>query len=233
MAREVVVVSAGVRTAIGTFGGSLKDIPPTELAARWSRSRSRAPMWKARTWAMWCLATSSTPSRATCTCRAWPPSTAAARGNPGHQRQPPVRLGAAGHRQSSSQSIQLGDYDVAIGGGCRGHEPRALRQPEHALGFAHGRHQDGGHDGRRAARPLPHHPHGCDGRKRGQGMGHHPRRPGRAGAGKPPARRKSLGRGRFKGQIVPVMLKSKKGEVAFDKDEHFRPGCHAGRLDRR
>ena len=31
MSREVVVVS-GVRTAIGTFGGSLKDLPPTELA---------------------------------------------------------------------------------------------------------------------------------------------------------------------------------------------------------
>ena len=32
MTREVVVVS-GVRTAIGTFGGSLKDVPPTALAA--------------------------------------------------------------------------------------------------------------------------------------------------------------------------------------------------------
>ncbi|MFM2427321.1 MAG: hypothetical protein RL707_1147 [Pseudomonadota bacterium] len=31
--REVVVVS-GVRTAIGTYGGSLKDIPPSELAAQ-------------------------------------------------------------------------------------------------------------------------------------------------------------------------------------------------------
>ena len=30
--REVVIVS-GVRTAIGTFGGSLKDTPPTELGA--------------------------------------------------------------------------------------------------------------------------------------------------------------------------------------------------------
>ncbi|PMP73315.1 MAG: acetyl-CoA C-acyltransferase, partial [Chloroflexus aggregans] len=30
--REVVVLS-GVRTAIGTFGGTLKDTPPTELAA--------------------------------------------------------------------------------------------------------------------------------------------------------------------------------------------------------
>src|SRR5205823_80372 len=32
-AREVVILS-GVRTAIGDYGGSLKDIPPTELAAR-------------------------------------------------------------------------------------------------------------------------------------------------------------------------------------------------------
>ena len=29
--KEVVVVS-GVRTAIGTFGGSLKDVPPTTTA---------------------------------------------------------------------------------------------------------------------------------------------------------------------------------------------------------
>ena len=33
MSREVVVVS-GVRTAIGTFGGSLKDTPPTQMAAQ-------------------------------------------------------------------------------------------------------------------------------------------------------------------------------------------------------
>ena len=32
MSREVVIVS-GVRTAIGTFGGSLKDVPPTKLGA--------------------------------------------------------------------------------------------------------------------------------------------------------------------------------------------------------
>ena len=33
MQREVVVVS-GVRTAIGDFGGGLKDVAPTELGAR-------------------------------------------------------------------------------------------------------------------------------------------------------------------------------------------------------
>ena len=40
MSREVVVVSA-VRTAIGTFGGSLKDIPPTDLAAQVVRASSQ------------------------------------------------------------------------------------------------------------------------------------------------------------------------------------------------
>ena len=36
MSRQVVVVS-GVRTAIGDYGGALKDLPPTELAARVAR----------------------------------------------------------------------------------------------------------------------------------------------------------------------------------------------------
>jgi acetyl-CoA C-acetyltransferase len=31
--------------------------------------------------------------------------------------------------------------------------------------------------------------------------------------------------GYFKDQIVPVMLKSRKGEVAYATDEHFRPNC--------
>ena len=31
--------------------------------------------------------------------------------------------------------------------------------------------------------------------------------------------------GRFKSQIVPVMLKSRKGDVAYDTDEHYRPNC--------
>lgn len=47
--REVVVVSA-VRTALGTFGGSLKDVPPTELGAlvvRESLARAK-PMSMAR-----------------------------------------------------------------------------------------------------------------------------------------------------------------------------------------
>jgi acetyl-CoA C-acetyltransferase len=38
---------------------------------------------------------------------------------------------------------------------------------------------------------------------------------------------KAWAEGRFKDQIVPIMLKSRKGEVAFDKDEHFRADAKA------
>jgi acetyl-CoA C-acetyltransferase len=31
--------------------------------------------------------------------------------------------------------------------------------------------------------------------------------------------------GYFKDQIMPIMLKTRKGEVAYDTDEHSRPGC--------
>ena len=36
---------------------------------------------------------------------------------------------------------------------------------------------------------------------------------------------KAIEAGYFKEQIVPVMLKSRKGEVAYDTDEHFRPNA--------
>ena len=35
--------------------------------------------------------------------------------------------------------------------------------------------------------------------------------------------------GHFKSQILPVMLKSKKGDVAYDTDEHYRPKLLHGR----
>jgi acetyl-CoA acetyltransferase len=57
--REV-VVAAGVRTAIGDYGGSLKDFAPTDLAARCVKEAlSRASVAKQRT----------------CTCRVLRPST--------------------------------------------------------------------------------------------------------------------------------------------------------------
>ena len=42
--KEVVIVR-GARTAIGKFGGSLKDVPPTELAALVVRRHVQGDVW--------------------------------------------------------------------------------------------------------------------------------------------------------------------------------------------
>jgi acetyl-CoA C-acetyltransferase len=36
---------------------------------------------------------------------------------------------------------------------------------------------------------------------------------------------RAIEEGRFKSQIMPVTLKSRKGDVVFDTDEHYRPNC--------
>ena len=36
---------------------------------------------------------------------------------------------------------------------------------------------------------------------------------------------KAIESGYFKSQILPVMLKSKKGDIAYEVDEHYRPNC--------
>jgi acetyl-CoA acetyltransferase len=74
MSREVVVVS-GVRTAIGTFGGSLKDIAPTDLAALVVRES---------------LARAQVEGKDV-------GHVVFGRGHARHERQPSVRLGPASH----------------------------------------------------------------------------------------------------------------------------------------
>ena len=56
MPREVVVVS-GVRTAIGDFGGGLKDVAPTDLGAQVVREALSRAAWTAPRSARWCSAT--------------------------------------------------------------------------------------------------------------------------------------------------------------------------------
>ncbi len=183
MNREVVVVSA-VRTAIGTFGGALKDMPPCELGAAVVREVLAAGPGRGRR----CRPRGVWPCGQHRTPRHVPVARgcAARRLRPGHARvqcQSSVRLRSAGHR-------------VGGAGHCAGrhrhrhrrwrgeHEPCALCQPDQPLGQPHGRQQDDRHDDRRAARPVPQHPHGCHRRERRGQDEHHARRPGRPGSAK-------------------------------------------------
>jgi len=115
--REVVVVSA-VRTAIGTFGGSLKDVPPTQLAALVVREAvRRAGVDPAQVGHVAFGHVINTEPRDMYLSRV-----AAIEG--GLSQDVPAmnvnRLCGSGLQAivSASQSILLGDADIAIGGGA-------------------------------------------------------------------------------------------------------------------
>jgi acetyl-CoA C-acetyltransferase len=75
--REVVVVS-GVRTAIGTYGGSLKDVPPPNWPPKWCASPSPVRAWTARMWADVVFGHVVDAEPKDMYCHGWLPLTAAA-----------------------------------------------------------------------------------------------------------------------------------------------------------
>ena len=92
-----------------------------------------------------------------------------------------------------------------------------------ALGRADGRVEADGHDGRRADRPVRHGPHGRHRRERRGEV--RPRRASVQDAFAVESHKRAaaaIAAGHFKSQILPIELKSKKGPVVFDTDEHVR-----------
>ena len=122
---EVYVVSA-VRTAIGTFGGSLKDIPPADLASRVTaeavRRASVAPADVGHVVFGQVVQTEPRDmyiSRVAAVDAGIPVETPALTVN---------RLCGSGLQAivSAAQSLKLGDCDVAVGGRRGKHEPGAV-----------------------------------------------------------------------------------------------------------
>jgi acetyl-CoA C-acetyltransferase len=126
MSREVVVVSA-VRTAIGTFGGSLKDVPPTELGATVVReSLARASVEGKDVGHVVFGHVVNTEPKDMYLSRVAAINGGCAEGTPAFNVN---RLCGSGLQAivSASQSILLGDADVAIGAGaeCMSRAPYA------------------------------------------------------------------------------------------------------------
>jgi len=219
--REVVIVS-GVRTAIGDFGGALKDVAPTELGAQVTREAIRragvAPeeighvvfgnviqtepkdMYLARVCAM----------------------------NGGVPKETPAltlnRLCGSGLQAiiSASQAIALGDTDIALAGGAENMSRSGYVMPAARWGQRMGDEPlmdwmvgalsdpfDKQHMGVTAERIAAKWNISRDVQDAFAVESH--RRAGRA-----------LAEGRFKSQILPVELKGRKGTVSFDTDEHVR-----------
>ncbi len=224
MSREVVVAS-GVRTAIGSYGGSLKDIPTVDLAAAVVKEvLTRASVDGKDVGHVVFGHVVNTEPRDMYLSRV-----AAIQG--GCTKETPAmnvnRLCGSGLQAivSASQSILLGDCDIAIGGGAE----NMSRAPYASLGSRWGlRMGDSklidmmvgalndpfgtGHMGVTAENVAKEF-HVSREDQDALALESHQRA------------ERAWTEGRFAGQILPIMLKTRKGEVAFDKDEHFRPGA--------
>ncbi len=219
--REVVVVS-GVRTAIGDFGGALKDFSPTELGALVTREAiRRAGIEAAEVGHVVFGNVIQTEPRDMYLARVCAM-------NGGIPKEAPAmtlnRLCGSGLQAivSAAQVISLGDADVALAGGAESMSRSGYLMPGARWGQRMGDAAlvdwmtgalsdpfDRQHMGGTAERMAEQWKIGRQVQDEYAVESH--RRAARAQA-----------QGRFKDQILPVEVKSKKGSMQFDTDEHVR-----------
>jgi acetyl-CoA C-acetyltransferase len=219
--REVVILS-GVRTPIGDYGGSLKDIPPTELAARVVReamARSKAAPADIGQCVFGNVIHTEAKdmylSRVAAVNGGLPVETGALTLN---------RLCGSGLQAivSASQYILLGDVDAAVAGGAESMSRAAYANVTQRWGARMGDAKDldmmvGAltdpfdtiHMGVTAENVAAK----C-GLSRSDQDAFAVESHKRAAA--------ATTAGHFKSQVLPIELKSKKGPVQFDADEHVR-----------
>jgi acetyl-CoA C-acetyltransferase len=221
--REVVVLSA-VRSAVGTFGGSLAGMEPAELGglvikeaiARAGVDPNQVTFASVGN----CIPTESRfayVARVATIQGGMPMSSVAFAVN---------RLCGSAQQAivSSAQTILLGDADFAIGGGVEVMSRGAYLLPALRSGARMGDTQaidamvavltdpfGVGHMGITAENLAV--KHGISREEQDAFAVESQARAARA-----------IAEGRFKSQIVPITLKTRKGEMVFDTDEHPRPG---------
>ena len=224
MAREVVVVS-GVRTAIGTFGGSLKDTPPSELAAQVVREAlQRAQVDGQEVGQVVFGHVVNTEPRDMYLSRI-----AAIEGGCGEATMAfnVNRLCGSGLQAivNASQSILLGDTDIAIGGGAE----NMSRAPFASLNMRWGARMGDSKivDMMTGALHDPFHAihMGVTAENIAQKWNISREVQDAYAVQSHNRAQNAIENGYFASQILPISIKSKKGPVAFASDEHFRPNC--------
>jgi acetyl-CoA C-acetyltransferase len=226
MQREVVIVS-GVRTAIGDFGGGLKDVPPTELGAQVIREAlSRADVKGDEVGHVVMGNVIHTEAKDMYLARV-------AAMNGGVSQDAPAltlnRLCGSGLQAivSAAQSITLGDTDIAIGGGAES----MSRASYIAQGMRWGARMGDTTmvDMMVAALHDPFHNIHMGVTAENVAAEHQITRADQDALAVESHRRASsaIKTGRFKQQILPVTLKTRKGETVFDTDEHPRADASA------
>ena len=224
MRREIVIVSA-VRTAIGTFGGALKDVPPTELGAQVVReSLQRAGVAGEDVGHVVFGHVVNTEPKDMYLSRVAAINGGCGEGTPAFNVN---RLGGSGLQAivSAAQSIALGDCDIAIGGGAE----NMSRAPYASLSSRWGSRMGDTKmiDMMMGARHDPFHTihMGITAENIAAKWGITRADQDQLALQSHNRAERAIKAGYFKSQIVPVVLKSRKGDIAFDTDEHFRANC--------
>jgi acetyl-CoA C-acetyltransferase len=222
MAQREVVVTGGVRTAIGDYGGSLKDIPPTRLGAvAIKEAVARAKIDPATVGHVVLGSVIHGEARDMYISRVAAIEAGLPVGTPCLTVN---RLCGSGLQAivSASQHILLGDTDVAIGAGGESMSRAAYFMPAARWGQRMGDAQlidamtgalhdpfGNGHMGVTAENIAAKYGMTRDEQDAFSFESH------RRAA-------KAIDAGFFKSQIVPVEVKTKKGPAQFDTDEHVR-----------
>lgn len=221
MKREVVVLS-GVRTAIGTYGGALKDIPPAALAARCVREAvRRAGIEPERIGHAVFGNIIHTEARDMYLARV-----AAVEG--GLPVETPAltlnRLCGSGLQAivTASQMILLGDVDAAVAGGAEGMSRGQYWLPAQRWGQRMGNGEVV--DVMNAALHDPFHDihMGVTAENIAKKWGITRREQDEFAVESHRRAAAAIVAGRFKDQILPIEIKTRKGVTIFDTDEHVR-----------
>ena len=188
MSREVVVLS-GVRTAIGGYGGSLKDIPPSELAACACARPSAAPASKpAEVGHVVFGNIIHTDAHDHYLARV-----AGVKGGLPHETPALTlnRLCGSGLQAiiTAAQAIMLGDADVTVAGGAENMSRSPYCSPAMRWGARMNDTTHDRRDGRRPERSVRRLSHGRHRRECRQEVQDLARGPGQAGGREPPPRR--------------------------------------------
>jgi acetyl-CoA C-acetyltransferase len=224
MTREVVIVS-GARSAIGTYGGSLKDLAPTELAGQIVRDvLTRAEVKGDEVGHVVFGHVVNTEPKDMYLSRVAAINGGCSEGVPAFNVN---RLCGSGLQAivSASQSILLGDCDIAIGGGAEG----MSRAPYASLNMRWGARMGDTKmvDMMVSALHDPfHNIHmGITAENIAAKWGITREDQDALAVESHNRTQRAIDAGFFKSQIMPVTLKSRKGDVVFDTDEHYRPNC--------
>jgi acetyl-CoA C-acetyltransferase len=221
MKREVVIVS-GVRTAIGGFGGSLKDFPPTELAARVTREALlRARVSGSEVGHVVFGSVIHTEPKDMYLARV-----AAVNAGIGHET-PALsvnRLCGSGLQAviSAAQAVLLGDADVAVAGGAE-----SMSRAPHSTGAVRWGNRMGEvtfTDMMTGALTDPFHAVHMGITAENVAERYMVSREEQDSLALESHRRaaNAIASGYFAEQILPIAVKTRKGEVSFLNDEHVR-----------